>query len=35
LQREVLREEIEAVLAELPASQGFREVAEKLLDLAA
>jgi hypothetical protein len=34
LQREVLRQEIEVVLAGPPAPQRFREVAEKLLDLA-
>jgi len=35
LQREVLRQEIEAVLAGPPDRQRFRELAEKLLDLAA
>jgi hypothetical protein len=35
LQREVLRQEIEAVLAGPPNKQRFRELAEKLLDLAA
>jgi hypothetical protein len=35
LQREVLRQEIEAVLAGPPNPQRFRELAEKLLDLAA
>ena len=35
LQREVLRQEIEAVLAGPPDPQRFRELAEKLLDLAA
>lgn len=34
LQREVLRQEIEAVLAGPPDPQRFRELAEKLLDLA-
>lgn len=34
LQREVLRQEIEAVLAGPPEPQRFRELAEKLLDLA-
>jgi hypothetical protein len=35
LQREVLRREIEAVLADPPNPQRYRELAEKLLDLAA
>jgi hypothetical protein len=35
LQREVLRQEIETVLAQPPDPQRFRELAEKLLDLAA
>ena len=35
LQREVLRQEIEAVLCEPPETQRFRELAEKLMDLAA
>jgi hypothetical protein len=35
LQREVLRQEIEAVLSEPPDTQRFRQLAEKLLDLAA
>ena len=35
LQREVLRQEIEAVLAGPPDPQRFRELAERLLDLAA
>ena len=35
LQREVLRQEIEAVLSGPPDPQRFRELAEKLLDLAA
>jgi hypothetical protein len=35
LQREVLRREIEAVLSGPPDTQRFRELAEKLLDLAA
>jgi DDE superfamily endonuclease len=35
LQREVLRQEIEAVLSGPPNTQRFRELAEKLLDLAA
>jgi DDE superfamily endonuclease len=35
LQREVLRREIEAVLSQPPDTQRFRELAEKLLDLAA
>ena len=34
LQREVLRQEIEAVLTEPPNPQRYREVAEKLLALA-
>ncbi len=35
LQREVLRQEIEAVLSAPPDTQRFRQLAEKLLDLAA
>jgi hypothetical protein len=35
LQREVLRQEIEAVVAGPPDRQRFRELAEKLLELAA
>jgi hypothetical protein len=35
LQRQVLRQEIEAVLAGAPNPQRYRELAEKLLDLAA
>jgi len=35
LQREVLRQEIDTVLTEPPDTQRFRELAEKLLDLAA
>jgi hypothetical protein len=35
LQRQVLRQEIEAVLSAPPDTQRFRELAEKLLDLAA
>jgi hypothetical protein len=35
LQREVLHQEIEAVLSQPPDTQRFRELAEKLLDLAA
>ena len=35
LQREVLRQEIEAALAGRPSKQRFRELAERLLELAA